>query len=299
MPLFRKADLTYAVQAELHYRKAREYWSEDRLELAQAAMDAALRAGLPASDIYDFQRTVEAECAARRAARIVRIGEHAALEAEPVSYDDLWRTLVVLTRRAVVEVSSVLGVAWGKPVLVTMFQDDEWVEFMHARYGYYAERAPWHKVCLPPSAAASPPQLLRALRHEVAHAAVRTLAGGAAPRWLDEGTAVWMEGGATPDERRRLRIAVRRGHRPSLARISGAFESFDVPIDSLEGLMGYAGAGAFVSAAIERSGVAALRALLVGLGAGQSVDSAHRRAFGIPLRAAERAWVDALTGAAG
>src|SRR5579871_2981328 len=144
--------LTPDNQLRLHIAKAHEYWREDRLNLAVAAMENALRVGVPPGSLYDLQRTLEAEAGARQAGRFLRIEEWVVLEADPGAWRDMWPALVDDARQAVREVADALGVRWGKPVLITLFPDDAWVQFMHTRYGYYYERTEVHKICLPPSA---------------------------------------------------------------------------------------------------------------------------------------------------
>lgn len=274
----------------LHLAKAREYWLADRLDLANAAMQNALRVGLPASDWYDLQRTIEAEWAVRQGAERRRIAEHLILEAHPARWGRYLAKITEIACRALVEVTETLAVNWGRPVLLTLFPSSDWVEFLHARYGYFAARAETHKICLPPQAVDPPSMLRRAARHEMAHAATHQLAGETAPRWLDEGLAVLLEGGASLQERRQVRYAARRGQRMTLDEISGGFESYALDLDSPGAALCYALAGDFVGRLAAAHGLGALRALLLRLGGGQRPDRAFRDVFGLPLRQAERGW---------
>jgi hypothetical protein len=269
---------------------ANRYWREDRLELAEAAMQNALALGIPAGDLYDFQHTIEAELFTRQESLARRVEEHLWVEANPTLWQGYFSRLVETTLSAFQTVTEVLQVRWGKPVLVTFFGQEELIAFMHARFGYYAARLPWHKVCLPPSAAYPVSNLLRAARHEIAHAGVHQIGGEAVPRWLDEGLAVTLEGGVSDLERRRYRIARQKKPPLSLNRLSGLFESYQTELDSSLAAYVYASAGDFVRTLLQRHGALSIRSLLLNLRAGHSLERAFREAFGFPLRKAEKEW---------
>lgn len=276
--------LTPETALKVHLAQAREYWRQDRLDLANAAIRNALRVGIPAGDWYDLQRIVEAEWGARQASRRIRVSEHLILEASGLTPE-----IRVIANRALAEVSDALAVAWAKPILLTLFPSDEWVEFMHARYGYYTPRTEAHKIGLPPSSAGVPHLLGRAARHEMTHAAVNQLAGESAPRWLNEGLAVLMEGGP-PDNSWRSAGILR------LDEISAGFESFDVDLGSPRSLVCYAAAGDFVRRMAESHGLAGLRSCLTRIGASVRPDRAFRESLGISLSQAERQWQQAADG---
>lgn len=284
-------DLTPESALRLHLAKAREFWREDRLELANAAMRNALRVGLPPGNWYDLQRTIEAELGARRAGRFYRLAEYLALEAEPRHWGSAWEGIRQTAPRACEGITEALGICWGKLVLVTLIPEEDWLAFMHARYGYYAERAEWHKICLPPSAIRARGLFQRALLHEMAHAGVHQLAGEGVPRWLDEGIAVVLEGGSPQEEQRRYRIALRKGRRLTLDEVSSGFESFEVEIDSPRSVLSYAAAGDFVGRLVAAQGFGLLGDLLRRIGRGERPDRAFRAAFGVSLPRAEREWL--------
>lgn len=274
---------------QLHVAMANRYWREDRLELAAAAMQNALALGIPAGDLYDFQHTIEAEQFTRQESLLRRVEEHLWIEANPIRWQGYYARLAETTLTAFQTVTDGLQVRWGKPVLVTFFGQEELIAFMHARYGYYAARLPWHKVCLPPSAAYPVSNLRRAARHEIAHAGVHQMGGEEVPRWLDEGLAVILEGGVSDRERRRFRRA-QRGRSFSLNQLSGLFESYETELDSTLAACAYAAAGDFVGSLLQRHGAGNLRVFLRSLRAGQRMERAFRDAFGVPLRQAEKEW---------
>ena len=268
---------------------ARRLLDEDRLDLAAGAVQRALHAGIFPSDAYDLQRMIEAELGARQRGMRLRVAERLLIEARPDDWLGRWSEICAAAERAHQEVSDALGAAWGAPVLLTLIPVDEWMEFVHGRYGYYSQRKEAHKVCLPPSSVRDPSIFRRAARHEFAHAALRDVARQL-PRWLDEGIAVALEGGSTADEARRYRIHRGRGRRLTLEGLEGSFTSYHLDLGSLDAAVCYAGAGAFAARMLRVGGWHAVRAFLHRLRAGERVDKAYRRSFGESLRDAERRW---------
>lgn len=267
----------------MHVAKAREYWRLDQLDAAVRAMELALRIGVPPGPMYDFQRTLEAELGARAAGRRIRVSEHLILEADPGRWGGYWPIVVATAREALEAVEATFDARWSRPVLLTLIPEDEWVAFLHARYGYYTARAESHKICLPPCAARSRTQLRRAARHEMTHAAVEQLAGEDTPRWLNEGLAVLMEGGTnTAGTMRRMRLDA----------ISAGFESWDVDLGSPRSHLSYAAAGDFTGRLLRRVGWAGMRRLLTALREGEDIERAVNGTTGERLRRLERAWLE-------
>src|SRR5258706_16112120 len=143
------------IALRVHLAKAEEFWRQDRLDLANEAMRRALRTGIPVSHVYNLQRTIEAEWGARQLSEQISIEANLIIEAQRQSFS-WWDELTEIAKSAHAIVTSTLEVKWSKPVLMTLFPYDEWVEFMHSRYGYYSDREPVHKVCLPPTTFANP-----------------------------------------------------------------------------------------------------------------------------------------------
>lgn len=270
---------------------ARRLLDEDRLDLAAGAVQRALHAGLFPSDAFDLQRMIEAEFGARQRGARLRIAERLLIEARPEDWLGHWADILQTAERAQQDVGEALGAKWGAPVLLTLIPVDEWMEFVHGRYGYYSQRTEAHKICLPPASVRDLTTFRRAARHEFAHAALRDVARHV-PRWLDEGLAVVLEGGSTADETRRYRIHRGRGRRLTLEGLEGSFTSYHLDLGSLDAAICYAGAGAFAARMLRIGGWYAVRAFLHGLRAGDRVDKAYRRSFGESLREAERRWQD-------
>ncbi len=279
-----------------HMGKAMEYFDADRLDLAHEAMARALNAGLHPTNVFDRQRVIDAELAARRDGTWLRLGEHLAVEAPLplLRRPYLKRTIA----DAVLDVSETWSVRWGKPVLVTIFSSHDATLFLHSRYGYYLSRVETHKICLPPDVCGVPDLLRQAVRHEAAHAGVHTIAGDAAPRWFDEGVAVWCEEPGEFAGDRRLRLAAAGGHLPGLGAIEAALGTYEVELDSAQAHLAYAAAGSFVGWLVAQCGLEAVRGLLDALGAGADLRRASRRTLGRDLRDLERDWRKAVQAAA-
>lgn len=286
--------LPFEILARTHYAKAEEYWRADRLEAAHAAMTLAMQAGMSPSDVYDRQRTIDAELAARRNCLRWRPTEHLVLELPSDRSSHLHATVLSVAMAAWTDVTETLRVRWGKPVLVAVFQDAESSLFLHARYGYYSERSESHKVCLPCDLLQSAASLRRALLHEVSHAALHNYIGDAVPRWFDEGVAVWMEGGGDSLERRQLRIRASQKDLPSMDQISSLLGSYGTDLDSTAAGVAYVAAGSFVSFVVTRSGIGGLRSALMLSASGEDFGRAFRYATGRGLREWETAWRRAL-----
>ncbi len=277
------SNLTPETRLRLHLAKANEYWRADRLDLALAAVKAALDVGLHPGHWYSFQRTVEAEWGARQQGRRIRIEEQLALEADSAQIGAYWPRLAEIASEALHSVTGALGIHWGKSVLLTFIPNEEWMEFTHSRFGFYTWRTEWHKVCLPPSATMDVGTFVRAARHEITHAAVNQLAGENVPRWLNEGLAVNMEGASLPGF---------HGRKMRLNEISTGFESFEVEIGSGLSHECYAQAAAVVGGLIQRHGLSALAAVLRRMGQGITVERAVERELGERLEAVEQRWLN-------
>ena len=274
------------LMAWTHLGKAMEFYAADRLELAHDAMALALNAGLHPGHMFDRQRAVDAELAARRDGVHMRVGEHLIVEAPETLLSR--PGIVRLIAEAVLDISVIWSLRWGKPVLVTIFSSHDAVLFLHSRYGYYSERSETHKICLPPSVCRARSVLRQAVRHEAAHAAVHTLAGDAAPRWLDEGIAVWSEEpeGRDPD----LRLAAMGEQVPTLQAIEASLGTYDVELDSTRAAIAYAAAGSFVGWLIEQVGVEGVRGVVAAIGHFGDTARTIRRTLRRDLRRLEREW---------
>lgn len=134
----------------------------------------------------------------------------------------------------------------------------------------------------------------RVLPHEVSHVVVHRLTDnpyGDLPRWLDEGIAMYAEGGLEPAYQRALERAIRENRLFSVQSLSANF-----PADSQAALQSYAQSYSLVKFIVERYGRERLAALLAVFKEGSAFDPALKRALGVDggaLEAEWRAWLGA------
>jgi hypothetical protein len=113
----------------------------------------------------------------------------------------------------------------------------------------------------------NPAELKRTLAHEFTHAVVAQLAGGAAPKWLNEGLAELLEADDFSRVEGVLARSTRRLPLTQLERDFGALPPDDVPL-------AYAQSALAVRKMFDLRGAQAVVALLQGLGRGVRFDRA-------------------------
>src|SRR3989475_1757029 len=133
---------------------------------------------------------------------------------------------------------------------------------------------------LPPAAQVEP-----LIVHEYAHAAIHHLSRGRAPPWLQEGLAPAVEGAAVDPM---LRV-------PGTVTLAG-IEALVADPDPLRARTGYDLALSIVRDLLDRGGTETMRALLVRLAAGDTLDDATLRVYGLRLAEIESQWHRLLGG---
>lgn len=118
------------------------------------------------------------------------------------------------------------------------------------------------------------------LHHELAHAFIHSLAGKAAPRWLHEGIAEFVEGTRTEQNGPLLADALQQG---------GSFEHCLSTVQCNPRLF-YAASASVVDYLVQQRGLRGIRDVLAALGNGTDVDSALRKVFSRDVGALVRDW---------
>jgi hypothetical protein len=121
------------------------------------------------------------------------------------------------------------------------------------------------------------PDARAVLRHELAHAFIAGKSRGAAPRWLHEGLAQWVEG-LRPGEAGETRLA--RAYRAEPSRWGTLFD--------------YDSALSFVAWLMAQHGFPALNDVLAAMGRGQPPEAALQQVLRDPLPALKTAWGEEL-----
>jgi hypothetical protein len=125
--------------------------------------------------------------------------------------------------------------------------------------------------------------LVPTLAHELAHV---VLAPVLAPRWLDEGLAMWAEGRRlSGGERNELGALARRDALPALEDLA-----FSFPPHAEQAATAYLESLAFVEALLADFGEPALRAFIARLARAVPLEEAFERTFEAPLSAYEKAF---------
>lgn len=167
------------------------YW--DRLE---GAYELAIRLGVgETAQLARFYRLVEGEHLTRKSAVQEKIADWLTLEYVPGEAGDPEQ----LSQRIVAACDAIaqrLGWTHGPGVMVSVLLSDVDAPWAAGRFGYFVDKYPYDKICIPYRSAHDPDYLHETVMHEYAHCIVLNLAQGHAPRWLNEAVAMVAQGGA-------------------------------------------------------------------------------------------------------
>jgi tetratricopeptide (TPR) repeat protein len=174
-----------------------------------------------------------------------------------------------------------LGYRAKEPVAIVFYADDDFrlVTGAHA----WVSGAFDGKIRLPLSAPER--DLERLVVHEMTHAAIHAITRGRAPRWLHEGVAQAMEGA---DVDPMLRV-------PAAITLAGV-EALVTDADPTRARTGYDLSLWIVRDLLDRGGTVRLADVLARLGAGEALDAAFTRVYGLSLAELESQWRRVLGG---
>jgi tetratricopeptide (TPR) repeat protein len=130
------------------------------------------------------------------------------------------------------------------------------------------------------------PDLVRVLRHELAHSFVAARAGAHCPTWLHEGLAQWLEGG---DPEREDAALARRARAAPLPRLESLERPF-VGLSEADATAAYAESLSAVAHLLRLRGEAGLRRLIEALGRGVPAAEALPTVFALSYGELQRDW---------
>jgi hypothetical protein len=177
---------------------------EDRVE---AGYRAALDLGTAAtSGTLLFYRQLEAEAETRRHSTIHRPNEWLHVEGREVADSSVQADIAA----AIENTAHRFGFTDRPDTMVSILISEVDTPWAVGRAGYFVDKIPYDKICLPEAALSSCRQFCATLAHEYAHLIALHLAEGHAPRWLNEAFATLSEGYPTE----RAVEAIRAGSMP-------------------------------------------------------------------------------------
>jgi tetratricopeptide (TPR) repeat protein len=138
------------------------------------------------------------------------------------------------------------------------------------------------------------PRLIAVLRHELAHSFISARTGGNCPAWLQEGIAMWLEGGDPHREDALVGQAVRERRLLPLLTLEAPFQS--MPAADLA--LAYAESLSAVAHIIDLRGQGAVVRLLAGLGDRLPSEEALPAALALSYPEFQASWEARVTGRA-
>lgn len=110
-------------------------------------------------------------------------------DAIPDDFDPLVETIALTCE----ELSSAFRWNQQESTLITFLPSQFEVDWMPARWGYFVDKKPYDKICLPHDLLRNKLELRRAVRHEFMHDISWNKTNGHDPRWLSEALATLAE----------------------------------------------------------------------------------------------------------
>jgi tetratricopeptide (TPR) repeat protein len=137
--------------------------------------------------------------------------------------------------------------------------------------------------------------LVRVLRHELAHSFILSRTRGNCPTWLQEGISQWLEGGEPGRQDAAAAAASRQGRLLALASLEGPFRS----LSEADAALAYAESLSAVAHIVRERGEAAIMRLLAALGDGLPSEEAIPVALALSYPELQRSWEQRLLGKVG
>jgi tetratricopeptide (TPR) repeat protein len=151
-------------------------------------------------------------------------------------------------------------------------------------------------ICVPVMGLDRPtPDLVRVLRHELAHSFVATRCGPSCPTWLQEGLAQWLEGGDPEREDVPLALRARATRLPRLESLERPF----VGLAEADATAAYAESLSAVAHLLRLRGVDGIRRLIEAIGGGRPAAEALPEVFALSYGELQRDWEAHLVRAGG
>ncbi|HTQ08501.1 MAG TPA: hypothetical protein VMI31_00370 [Fimbriimonadaceae bacterium] len=138
--------------------------------------------------------SIAAEAEVRKEGRTWNVRKWLTVEAIPSETGSSFQAALDAVASECEELSNLFGWDNHEATLVTFLPRDYSAEWMPGRWGYYIDKFPYDKVCLPSDLLENLPRLRRAVRHEFMHVITHNLCGGHDPRWLAEAMSTLVEG---------------------------------------------------------------------------------------------------------
>lgn len=181
-----------APNSRLAWKEVYDAYFWDRLE---AAYEAALSIGTgPGAAGAIFFRQIEGEYWTRKQSVQIEVNSWLSLEfvESEVSHANLLPEPIL---KACDNIARRLSWDHSAKILISVLTEEANAPWAVGRFGYFVDKFPYDKICIPARATLSPMALQEVVVHEYAHAIVLNLASGHAPRWLDEMIAMMAQGG--------------------------------------------------------------------------------------------------------
>jgi hypothetical protein len=165
------------------------YWDNLRMAM-KLADDAGL--GLNAAYLSVF-RMIDAEYTTREASVLVDRGDWLLVEHVPHTHEVSLTEIETLVRTGCDQVADAFSWQHGPAVLFTVLHPDVNAPYVPGRHGFFIDKYPFDKVCLPTYLLDEPGHFVAAVRHEYAHAMCLNRSLGKCPTWLHEAIATVAE----------------------------------------------------------------------------------------------------------